>query len=450
MTTAETLAEFVCNLSAKDIPEAAMTGAKRCLLDVAGAAASGADSLLARALRRFAIEQFAAGSSDVWFSEARLTAPGAALANAAAASALDIDDGHRAAGGHPGASVIPAAIAVAQSAGADGRDLLTAIVIGYEVAVRVAAARDFNRLDTMSTGRWCAYGAAAAGGWLAGMAPWTLAESLAVAGVQSPGLSASGYSQRMGNHVKEGIPWATFTGLSAMELALNGFCGPVDLLDFPDYYDAAKITSGLGERFAIETVYFKPYACCRWIHSAIDALCEMMAANRVAAEDISAVSVHTFQRALRLNNYPDPESIEGAQYSVAFCLAVAAVAGKGALLPLSPDLLHRSDIVDMARRISISLDDKLDRLFPVSTAARVRITARGTVFEQTVIDPLGDPVNPMSQDQLVHKFHTLTAPRISREFREAFLQAVSNLDHGGCRKLFDMLRIYNPGGCLRP
>ena len=98
------------------------------------------------------------------------------------------------------------------------------------------------------------------------------AEAMAVAGVLSPGLSAAGYSKVMGNHAKEGIPWATMTGLWAADLAAGGFTGPLDILDHPDYYDAAKILAGLGEGFAVDAIYFKPYACCRWIHSALDGL----------------------------------------------------------------------------------------------------------------------------------------------------------------------------------
>ena len=77
---------------------------------------------------------------------------------------LDLDDGHRQAGGHPGAAIVPAVLAAATAADANGRDVVAALCAGYEVAVRVAGARNFSRLDTLSTGRWCAYGVAAAAG----------------------------------------------------------------------------------------------------------------------------------------------------------------------------------------------------------------------------------------------------------------------------------------------
>ena len=143
------------------------------------------------------------------------------------------------------------------------------------------AARDFSRLDTLSTGRWCAYGVAAAAGLLVRDTPQVLAMAFSIAGALSPGLSAAGYSALMGNQVKEGIPWAVMTGLTALELARQGLTGPLDILDHPDYFDADAITAGLGAGSALTAVYFKPYACCRWIHAAIDALLELVAGGAI-------------------------------------------------------------------------------------------------------------------------------------------------------------------------
>ena len=82
---------------------------------------------------------------------------------------------------------------------------------------------------------------------------------------------------------------------------MQGFTGPTDILDHVDYYVPEKIAASLGDSFAIETVYFKPYSCCRWIHSAIDALCELMVESQLEAREIEKVEVYTFERALRLN-----------------------------------------------------------------------------------------------------------------------------------------------------
>ncbi len=428
VTTARRLADFACGFPTDGLPRRALDAARRCLIDLFGSAAVGFSVPSAKILRETARAVFSKGEASVWFSGDRLQAPASALANSGAASALDLDDGHRAAGGHPGASIIPAALAVAEETGASGLEFLATVVCGYEVAVRVAAARDFSRLDTLSTGRWCAYGAAAAAGRLRKVPPEILAEALAVSGVQSPGLSASGYSAVMGNHVKEGIPWATATGLMALELARRGFTGPVDILDHPDYYDASKITSQLGETFAVERVYFKPYACCRWIHSALDALLDLMEAEGLVASDIRRVRVKTFGRALRLNNYPDPATLEGAQYSLPFCLAVAAFGGREALLPMDAGALGNREVIAWAERVELETDPALDVLFPERTPARVRLETRGGAYEKQVEHPLGDPLHPMPESLLHEKFRRLSRGVLNPGAQKRVLDAVNGLD----------------------
>ena len=313
------------------------------------------------------------------------------------------------------------------AAGSCGQDLIAAIAAGYEVAVRVAAARDFKRLDTLSTGRWCAYGTVAAAGLINRDMPAILAQAFAIAGLLSPGLSAAGYSTVMGNQAKEGVPWAVMTGLTALEMARRGFTGPLDILDHADYFDAAAITAGLGTGSALNSVYFKPYACCRWIHSALDAIINLAEGHHLAADDIHSVDVFTFERTLRLNNYADPDTLEGAQYSLPFCLAVAAVGGVDSLMPLSPDWLHRPDIVALACRVNLHVDTELDARFPAETGARVRLQTAGGTLEKTVRHPLGDPANPMDRARLVAKFKKLTAGVIAPRYQADLLALIEQL-----------------------
>ena len=440
MWVTEALADYISSLRPEDVTASALEMAKRCILDLMGAAAAGFGTAAACAVRNAVPRIFAGGSAAVWFSDLRLQGAASAMINSAAASALDLDDGHRAAGGHPGASVIPAAVAVAEEVGASAEDLLTAVVIGYEVGIRVAAARDFAALDTLSTGRWCAYGAAAAGGYLRKMPPRRLAQALAVAGVQAPGLSASGYSSIMGNSVKEGIPWSTLTGLVALDLADQGFSGPTDILDHPSYYAPEKVLASLGSGFAIEKVYFKPYSCCRWSHSALDALLGLVAEHHINPRDINKVEVHTFSRALRLNNSVDPDSLEGAQYSIPFVLAVAVLRGEKGLLPMPAEDLGKPDLVAFAQNVELHVDPQLDSVFPAQAPARVILrTGRGD-YERLVMDALGDPDNPLDLPGLESKFRTLSSRFMSSEQQEEMIKAIAQMEKRGCESFLSLLR----------
>lgn len=425
--TTRILAEYVRDTAAGTPDAAVVRAAANILVDLIGCAAAGYPSPAARSARHTVRRLYAAGSAALWFTGDKRRLEGAAMANSTAASALDLDDGHRQAGGHPGAAVVPAVLATAPAVGANGRDLVAALCAGYEVAVRVAGARDFSRLDTLSTGRWCAYGVAAAAGLLVRDTPHVLATAFSIAGVLSPGLSAAGYSTVMGNQVKEGIPWAVMTGLTALELARQGLTGPLDILDHPDYFDAAAITAGLGTGSVLTEVYFKPYACCRWIHAAIDAIVELIAGNALDPGSIRTVDVYTFARALRLNNSADPDTLEGAQYSLPFCLAVAACGGMDALLPLSPEWLHQPEVTALAARVHLHVDPTLDARFPAEAGARVCLETEAGRVEETVRHPLGDPDNPMNRIRLTIKFRKLTAGVMVPTDQDRLLAAAEDL-----------------------
>jgi 2-methylcitrate dehydratase PrpD len=427
--TTAVLADYVLSAATGELTAAAGGAVRDALVDILGAAAAGWGTPAAAALREVAGGLGAPGPARLWWTGACRVPAAAALANSGAASALDLDDGHRGAGGHPGAAVIPAALAAAQAAGTSGAELAAAVAVGYEVGVRIAAARDFARLDTLSTGRWGAYGAAAAAARLQGVSSTVLAQALAVAGVLAPGLSAAGYSRIMGNQVKEGIPWSAFTGLTALELARAGATGPLDILDHPDYYDARAVTAGLGtDPPAVTRIYFKPYACCRWIHAAIDGLLALMHEERIAAGRIRRLRVHTFARALRLNPYPAPPSLEAAQYSVPFCLGVAAAGGAEALLPLTPQWLEHAGAVDLARRVELQVDPGMEARFPAEAGARVEVETDQGRFERTVHHPLGDPANPMGRVRLEAKFRRLASDRIAPDLQDRLLEIVDTLE----------------------
>jgi 2-methylcitrate dehydratase PrpD len=444
--TVRRLADYVSGFTPQAVSGAARQAAVRCVLDLVTAAVAGSGTPEAGAARGAASRLYAVGESTLWFGGLRLQAAGAALANSTMASALDLDDGHRAACGHPGAAVIPAVLAVAEEVGADAETLLAAVVLGYEIGVRVAAARDVTALGAYSTGRWCGYGAAAAAGWLRRMPPDRLAHALAIAGVSAPNQFAagtSGYSRLTGNSVKEGIPWATVTALTALQLAEGGWTGPEDILDHLPHYDAARILDGLGQGFLIERTYFKPYSVCRWAHAAIDGVGALLEAHGIAAGELRAVEIHTFDRALRLKNLRNPPTLLDAQYSLPYCVAVRAVLGPDALLPLTHDILGRPDLAVVAERVSLHLDPALDRRFPDETPARVVLHTAAGRFERLVEAPTGEPSNPLSREGLRAKFRTVGRGRMSPEGQERLLAAIDALESGRLAPLLEALR--SPG-----
>lgn len=402
MQTAEKLAVVLESLTIADISESARHSARRCLYDIIACAAAGQSHPAVEAARRFASSWFCAGTASVWFRDSTLSASAAAFVNAYAASILDLDDGHRAAAGHPGAAVIPSVLAAAEYCGASLDDVLLAIVCGYEAGVRVAKSRDPSRLMSVATGRWSAIAVAAAVAKLRNLSAEKMAHAIAIAESCAPNLLAADHSGFMGGDVKEGIPWSVLAGMAAADQAELGLRGYLGSLDNPDIYRSELIGMDVGKELLIETTYFKEFSCCRWTHSAIEAISEMRRAGLDGAL-VEEVEISTFQRALSLKNHASPPDLIAAQFSLPFVVAVAIVDGEDALKPLSEQTLGRPDIVRVAKKIRMAVDRQLDACFPAQIPARVRVRTPSRSFEKEVRAPLGDPVNPLSDSRLVEK-----------------------------------------------
>jgi 2-methylcitrate dehydratase PrpD len=440
MLTSQRLARNLLSVTCRDLPSSTLQSARRCLIDLFAAAAAGFQSQSATVLRNMACRR--EGAARLWYSHEKAAVEAAAMANSAAASALDLDDGHRWAGGHPGAAIIPSVLAISEISGGSLGDALTAMTVGYEASVRIAAARDFNRLYALSTGRWSAYGVVAAAGWLKSMQAEKLAQALVIAGELSPWLVGSGFSQFMGNHVKEGIPWSTHLGLMSLEMAIEGMTGPLDLFDNPEHYDADKVTRNFADVWRIDGVYFKPYACCRWIHTALDALSSLQEGARFSAEEIDSIEVHTVRRALTLNNHTEPASLESAQYSFPFCMALLACDGPGSLLRLHPRLLARRDVIALAGKVRMVIDPELDSRFPAQCPARVYVHFGTEVLSAQVDVPLGDPSRPLTDQDLVGKFLDLTCGALPENDVKTFCRSILSTENEmPVRELLDSIPL---------
>jgi 2-methylcitrate dehydratase PrpD len=436
MTIAERLANFVCETVS--IPAEAEQSALKCVFDLMGAAVAGFGTPNAIAVRQIAGATWGAGPAAIWFAGEQLTPAGAAFVNAACACSLDLDDGHRAAAGHPGAAIIPAVLS-SVDASIDARRALVAIALGYEIGVRVSAARDLKNIPTVNSGLWCGQAVAAALGWMRRLSSRQIAHAIAIAGTTAPSQSATPYTKFRGNSVKEGIPWGAANGVLAVSLAQAGFTGPVDILDDPTRFDPAVLLDRLGQSWHINHTYFKPYSCCRWLHAPVDALLALMGEHGIDAADIVGIEAETFGRTFTLSNEIEPATLEGGQYSLPFCLGVAAAGGALALLPLREPSLTDAAALQVARRVTMKVRPEFDAMFPAATPGAVRVTTRSGVLERAVLMPKGEPVNPMSWTDLERKFLTVAQGCVDASVVAKMLDAIHALRQGNLVPLRTML-----------
>jgi 2-methylcitrate dehydratase PrpD len=426
MSATDELITFVRELDPASLSSEVIAQARRCVLDLLGVAIAGSATAMAQASTRFACSQFGAGNATLVGSTARLSAVGAAWVNGICASALDLDDGHRLAMGHPGAAVIPTALAVAETMGASGTEFLAAVVGGYEVAIRVSVARlPAYKAGNYATGNWGAPGSAAAAGRLLGLDREGFHRALGIALAHGPFPPAGAFMRD--SMVKEVIGWSGVVGCSAALLARDGFSGPVDALDRANRYEAAVLAADLGAPYAILQTYFKPYAACRWSHPAIDGVLQLAGAHDLTPGEVEEIHVEGFAPMARLRN-PAPTTTVAAQYSIPFSLALALAHGRLGPAELTDENLHDPHVQRLAHKVKLSVIPEFADLFPAQTASRVTIrTGRGS-FSATVEYPRGNPENPLSDAEMAEKFHGLTAGIVDAERSKALQAAVSDLE----------------------
>jgi 2-methylcitrate dehydratase PrpD len=438
MSATNELIAFVRNLDYNHLPGGVISQTKRCVLDLLGGAIAGSQTSMARISTGFAHNQFGAGRATLIGSPLRLSEVGATWVNGVCASALDLDDGHRRAAGHPGAAVIPTALAVAETAGASGRDFLAAIVAGYEIAVRVSIAMlpDYRR-GRYSTGIWGGFGSVAAAASVLNLDKRTFQDALGIVGFHRPSPAGGAFMHE--SMVKETIGWAGMVGCVSAFLAREGFTGPEDVLDKSGHFDTAELVEGLGQDYAILRIYFKPYASCRWSHPAIDGALRLFRDEDLRLDDIREIHLEAFQPITMLCDYT-PVTTVAAQYSVPMSVALALVYGRIGPSELTEANLQDPEILDLAQRVRVSVDPELDRMFPDKTAIRVTLrTSRGH-FDTMVKSPKGDPENPMSDEELAEKFHWLTDGVLREERSQELKKAIDHLEQlENVRQLTELL-----------
>jgi 2-methylcitrate dehydratase PrpD len=176
------------------------------------------------------------------------------------------------------------------------------------------------------------------------------------------------------------------------------------------------------------------------MHAPVEGLLAIIKEHNLSVDDIQEVRVETFLQAASLNNSPDPSSMESAQYSVPYAMAMAATLGEDALMPMTADSLHRPETVALANKIKIERAEDLDSDFPACLPARIFVTTATQTHTLMVTQPWGEPVRPLRREDLVGKLDTLARGRISESQVRSIVAAVEGLRDGMVDPLLDALR----------
>jgi len=430
------LAAFGVELELSRVPAPVVAHAKLLLLDTLGAALAGVDTAEARAVIRAAREVGGeTGPATLWGTVARTTRATAALVNGTTTHAQELDDF----GGcdHSGAVVVPAVLAVAEGADAPGSRVLEAIVIGYDVALRVLEAaggyRAHNGRGWHSTGTCGSFGATAAAAKVLGLDRERTTWALGLAGSYTGGLWAFIADGAMAKRYHPGR--AAETGVLAAFLARAGFTGPSRVFEadwggfLPTYAagsaEPGRLTAGLGEDFKILRSGVKPYASCRGAHSTLDVVFEVRRREGLAADDVAAVRIRCTEADRLMLGEVEPATRLAAQMSLPYSVAVAWVAGRASLAEYEERWLHDLCVRELMRRVTLEVDATL----PEGSEPYVTVEARdGRTFTGHVPFARGAPENPLSREEVIAKYEELAARALPPEGVRAVKEAVFELE----------------------
>jgi 2-methylcitrate dehydratase PrpD len=434
--------DFIHSLRYEDLPDDVIHAAKRCLIDLIGTAAGGSVTDASRISHNFAVRQMGcandAPSARLMFDGRRASPPGAALAGATMIDSLDCHDGHVLVKGHVGVAVLPALLALIDAAIApvNDQEMITLLVLGYEIATRAGIALHATACDYHSSGAWNALACAALGARLLKLDTEQTRQAIGIAEYNAP----RSQIMRVVDHptmVKDGSGWGAMTGLSAAYLAADGFTGAPALT--VETAEVAEIWADLGSRWRIREQYFKAYPVCRWAQPAIEAALGLQRENGIKAEQIASVEVHTFHEGSRLATRT-PTSTDEAQYSLPFPVAAALIRGQVGAGEVTGAALHDPAILAMSNAMILREDDEYNARFPAERWAHVEFVLRdGTRLTSAPAIARGNPENPLSDAEIDEKYQLLAAPVLGAARTDAIRTAVNDLGGGTLETLLPLV-----------
>ena len=434
------LARFGAALQYANIPADVIARIKLSLLDSLGCCLFGATLPWTQKVAELADAE-AAKPAATLIGLGRKTSPAlAALVNGTSGHAFELDDIHKESIVHAGSIATPVALGLGETRGkTSGRDVLTAMVAGYEIGHRVGNAatmslffRGFHPQGTSG-----AFVAVATAARMLGLGAAQFQHALGMAGSQAGGLMAA-QEGAMVKRFHSGR--AAQNGVYAAQLASRDFTGILDALEAPyggylstysDRPDPARLTAGLGKTWETLNVGYKPHASVTSIHSALDGLAAVMQEQRLKADEIVRVEAGLSPMThVHCAWAYKAQGVTAAQVNLYYGMAVIALDGAAFTEQFREARLSDPRILYFITRISAHVDPEIEKMgAPFRHASRVKITTRnGKVFEKLSLHRRGSPENPLSPDEVVHKFRNVVAPCMDNAAAERIIAAVDRFE----------------------
>lgn len=445
-TLSDRLAEYVAQLSFGDLSQNHIQKMKIYLLDWLGSAYAGKMEPPTRAILDV-VSTMGGNPESTSIPDGRKTmCLLAALLNGASSHVVEMDDLHRESIFHPAAAIIPAVFAAAEREHASGRALIEAISAGYEIGIRVAVAAGPSHYRYWHTTATCGtFGAAAGSAKILGLDEKQVAWTLGSAGTQAAGLWEFLMESAMSKQLHPGK--AAMNGLLSALLAQKGFTGARGILEgekgffraTSQDFDEARCIDRLGLEFMCERNSIKYHASCGHTHSAIDATLQATGGKPMAVNEIKRVNVFIYQAALDLLGKVELFTPYVAKFHLPFCIATALKYGHVNMGDFTRERLKDPEILAIIERINLHSDSGLTKEYPRKWPARVEILTQDDRILKGGNDyPKGDPENPLTEEEVIDKFSSLTEGLLPSTALKIITERVMNLE-----KMSDVAEILN-------
>jgi 2-methylcitrate dehydratase PrpD len=430
------LVQDLSDFSPARVGETVRGRSKAHLLDLFGAmmAASAPRYGAAHILRSFIRQQGGKPCASIVGQRGKTSTVNAALANGILGYYCDIEPHHTEAVLHPMAVVVPAALAVGEFKRSSGGDLLAAVVLGVEVACRIALALDPRALYSRGfhpTAVAGVFGATAAAGWLLQLEAREWQSAIGLAGLQAGGLLAwADDDTELSRPFNPGI--ASRAGVTAATMAGLGLGGPWSVLEgksdifhaFSGVRRPNALLAEFGPHYAIEELATKLYACCAFLHPGLDALLATMKLEKLTIVDIASMDFH-FSR----TGAPIVDNNRLRSHNAQYVLAVAAAKQTVMIDDILSDQRADPQIAALYGRVRVIHDPDLDRDYPHVYSTRLIIRLHdGTEFSNRVDFPKGHPRNPIAPEELIAKYRNLAVHGFSKEAAGRLLDIVADVE----------------------
>jgi 2-methylcitrate dehydratase PrpD len=438
------LASFVAGLKFEHLPSSTVEMAKRLLLDGIGCMLAGVDGEPARNVAGMIRNLGGEPQATVLPGNTRGSVRDAAFVNGISLYSVGLNDVHSPSGAHPGACVIPPVLAVGEWTRAPGRELLAAMVAGYEVNGRVGRAiipthreRGFHPTGTCGT-----FGATAAASRLLGFDADKTASALGIAGSQAAGLYECHHDGTSTMIFHAGR--AAQNGVEAALLVRWGMTGPATVLEgtkgffraTSNRHDAEAAMSDLGERYELDGTSFRPYFGCSSTISASGAAANLLRRAKVNVGEIEQILVRCHPIVAQDNADADPRTLLAARLSLPFNVALVLTYGDVLAGDLDARELDNPAIRALLPRVRVVADEEMPR-----RGVHMTFQMRGGRTETEEIRvPRGSASNPLTWDDIVAKFKPLTSPTVGRKEQLAVIEAVADIEKMDAAEFAGVLR----------